>query len=194
MPEKIVMFDSPEAATYRTDIKGWVSRTGLFYGDNLSSEHGARWSGCTHMKCGCGAVIDKGRLRCRSCQGTMDSTEYYALPMVEWDGKTPVCDFNTDKFFFDGESLLDWMADLEEGTEVQLVICKERYLHPLDGDEWSDDLPDEGELSDEVGAAIDALNVVLKAEGPVSWWPGRERIDVDKIWAELKAEKEQEIR
>ena len=58
--EKIVMYDSPEAATYRTDIKGWVSRDGHFYGDNgPSAEHGARWSGCTHMNCKCGTSMRK---------------------------------------------------------------------------------------------------------------------------------------
>lgn len=30
--EEIVMYNSPEAATYRTDIKGWVSRNGLYCG------------------------------------------------------------------------------------------------------------------------------------------------------------------
>ena len=33
MAEEIVMQDSDEAATYRTDIKGWVSRNGRYYGD-----------------------------------------------------------------------------------------------------------------------------------------------------------------
>jgi len=46
--------------------------------------------------------------------------------------------------------------------EARLVLCEPRYLHPLDGSEWEDDLADEGELSDEVGAAIDALNAVLR--------------------------------
>lgn len=31
--QKIVMQDSDEAAHYRTDIKGWVSRTGMYCGD-----------------------------------------------------------------------------------------------------------------------------------------------------------------
>ena len=33
MNEQIVMRDSPEAAQYRTDLKGWVSRNGYDYGD-----------------------------------------------------------------------------------------------------------------------------------------------------------------
>src|ERR1700733_3026068 len=88
--EKRIMYDSQEAATYRTDIKGWVSKDGLFYGDNPSSEHGARWSGCTHMVCECGNVYGKGRVRCDSCQAKITSEKYYALPMIEWDRTTPV--------------------------------------------------------------------------------------------------------
>lgn len=37
--KSVIMFDSPEAATYRTDIKGWVSRDGRYYGED---ERGAR--------------------------------------------------------------------------------------------------------------------------------------------------------
>jgi len=68
------------------------------------------------------------------------------------------------------------------------VICEPRYLHQLDGSEWEDDLADEGELSDEVGEALDALNAVLKAQGPSCWYPGKQRINMEPLWAELKAD------
>jgi hypothetical protein len=77
---------------------------------------------------------------------------------------------------------------------MHILICEPHYLHQLDGSEWSDDLSDddEGELSDEVGAAIDALNAVLKAQGPSCWYPGKQRIDMEPLWAELKADLEKE--
>ena len=34
MNEPVIRFSSPEAATCRTDIKGWVSRHGRYYGDD----------------------------------------------------------------------------------------------------------------------------------------------------------------
>ena len=40
--EEIVVYNSPEAATYRTDIKGWVSRNGLYCGQD---EDLARYKG-----------------------------------------------------------------------------------------------------------------------------------------------------
>jgi hypothetical protein len=63
--EKVIMYDSQEAATHRTDISGWVSRDGGFYADN---EHLARWAGCTHMTCECGKPYIKGKVRCDECQ------------------------------------------------------------------------------------------------------------------------------
>ena len=197
--EKVVMYDSPEAAT-RVDMPGWKSRLGHFYpGDNKSSEHGARWSGCTHQKCACGKVMRQGETRCDSCQAKIDCDKYYALPIADWDGDTPTCDDDRDKYFWDKDQLMDEMYwQLEEATkrgeepEMHVVICEPHYLHQLDGSEWEDDLADEGELSDEVGEALDALNAVLKAQGPSCWYPGKQRIDVDALWAELKADLEKE--
>ena len=190
MDKPIVMFDSPEAATYRTDIKGWVSRDGLFYGDNPSSERGARWSGCTHQTCDCGRVHEKSRTICDSCYAKQRSDKYYALPMVEWDGDTPVCTWDDDQFFFDEGSLLDWMADLDyengERPEVQLVLCKPGKLHLLDTDDWCDDLPDDGELPDEVMVKLGELNDALRNAPTVCWHPGNVRINVDALWEQLK--------
>ena len=101
--EQIVMYDSPEAATYRTDIKGWVNSSGQYWND----EHMARWTSCTHMTCSCGKIYEKGRVRCRFCQAKKDMEDYYALPMIEWDGESPVCDYDGNTYFFDHESVMD---------------------------------------------------------------------------------------
>ena len=190
--EKIVMYDSDEAATFVTGIKGWRSRDGFFWGKD---EHMARYSGSTHKRCDeCGKVYSKHSW-CDFCHHKKETERYYALPMIEWDETTPICEWHSDRYFWDKESLLEWMYDMLEDAkehncepEVQLVLCEPHYLHLLDGSEWSDDLPEDGDLSDEVGAAIDALNVILKAEGPSCWYPGKQRIDVDALWAELKAD------
>ena len=191
--ENIVMYDSPEAAI-RVDMPGWKSRLGHFYpGDNASSEHGARWSGCTHMTCECGNVYEKGRVRCDSCQAKIDSDKYYALPVADWDEVTPVCSYGDDRYFFDKDAVMDFMFDLLEEAkgkdydpEVQLVLCDPTYLHTLDTDNWADELPEDGDLPDAVSVALDAFNAALKAEGPSCWFPGKQRIDVDALWKELK--------
>ena len=147
------------------------------------------------MTCACGRVHDKGRTICRACEAKIDREKYYALPMVEWDETTPVCDYKSDNYFWDIEDVLEHLFDILEDAqkngyepESRLVLCEPHYLHQLDGCEWEDDLADEGELSDEVGAAVDALNAVLKAQGPSCWYPGKQRIDMEPLWAELKAD------
>lgn len=45
--KKIIPYDSPEAASFKT-VTGWVSSDGIFCGND---EHVARYRGCTHIKC-----------------------------------------------------------------------------------------------------------------------------------------------
>ena len=45
MSNEIVMIDSTEAAQYLTDIKGWVSRRGRYFGNEPNSEEIARLEG-----------------------------------------------------------------------------------------------------------------------------------------------------
>jgi len=197
--EKIVMYDSNEAAT-KVSVVGWKSRLGHFYpGDSASSEHGARWSGCTHMTCACGRVHDKGRTICRACEAKIDCDKYYALPVVEWDETTPVCDYKSDNYFWDREEVLEHLFDVLEDAqkngyepESRLVLCVPHYLRQIDYDIWSDDLHEDGDVPDAVNYALDALNAVLKAQGPSCWVPGKQRIDVDALWKELKEDLEKE--
>lgn len=192
--EKRIMYDSPEAAT-RVDLRGWKSRLGHFYpGDNPSSEHGARWSGCTHMICECGNVHDKGRIRCDSCQAKIDAEKYYALPLVDWDEETPVSD--GDNYWFDKDSLLEDMYEVREeakkrGQEpvMHIVLCEPHYLHLLSPEEWQDDLPEDGDLPDIVIEAMDVFNALLKNQPPACWFHGKKRIDVEALWKELDQEK-----
>jgi len=195
MEKPIIMYDSPEAATYRTDIKGWVSKDGLFYGDNPGSERGARWSGCTHQTCACGNVHEKGRTICNSCLGKKRTERYYALPVEKWNGDTPICLWDDDRYFFDEDAFLDFLADLKHDDptaehEVQAVLCEPGRLHLISDDEWVDDLPDNGEydhdIPEEVAAKVAELNEIIKQQAPVCWYPGKIRIDVDEWWAELK--------
>ena len=64
--KKVIMFDSDEAAQYKTNLSGWVSRDNHFFGED---EHMARYVGCTHRKCeDCGEPTEKGWLVCDNCR------------------------------------------------------------------------------------------------------------------------------
>ena len=44
MEELRIMYDSPEAAKYLTNLKGWVDINGKYFGNSKDSEHSARYS------------------------------------------------------------------------------------------------------------------------------------------------------
>ncbi len=71
MTEKIIMYDSSEAAKPATSI-GWVNGHGLFFRD----EHTARYTGCTHIKCKiCGyPTTNKEYATCDKCRDTDENS------------------------------------------------------------------------------------------------------------------------
>ena len=186
-----VMFDSPEAAQFKT-VEGWVSRQGSFYGDD---EVAARWAGCTHRLCKCGNQMDKFENWCGHCRLKRDWDAYEALPKEPWDGETPVYSISLIKFFLEGiEEILD---DKEESlTEddyletLRLVHCDPVYLHAIDEDYWADDLPtdSEGELPVSVCVALESLNDALGAAGPISWKPSKRAVKLPVSYAPAEGE------
>ena len=173
---QVILSTSAEAATYRTDIKGWVSRTGRYCGED---ERLARYDGSTHSVCGCGAPVEKSRIRCGACQANRDAEAWEALPLVEWDGEAPLCVYRGDTYFFDADQVHDY-AD-EQGvkvSELQLVLCKPVCAHYLDVAEWADDLPEGRDEPSWLEAAVDAFNEVIAAHRnePLSWISGQQRV------------------
>jgi len=173
MPSQaMVLYDSPEAATFKTGIEGWVSRDGYFYGKD---ENLARYGGCTHKVCPeCGTVYEKSSY-CRPCHTKKRAETVAAFPVERWNGETPLCLFDSETFFF-GDDVLDWLADHPE--DVLICKCKPGHLHQLDEDNWADDLPEDGELPTEVSVALAALNAAIRTAPPSCWWPDDVAIDV----------------
>lgn len=168
--EVVVMSDSPEAATFRTDISGWVSRDGRFFGDD---ERLARWAGATHAPCsGCGAMTSKHYTVCDSCRCKRDIAQYDAMPKKEWDGTTPLYSQADDKYFFG--DVEEYCEDEDRTIEdLRLVICEPVYGRPIESDYFCDELPEDGEVPDVIAVAMDALNTAIKEAGPLSWVPGK---------------------
>ena len=60
--------------------------------------------------------------------------------------------------------------------DLMLVICEPVYASLLDAyDQWCDDLPEDGELPDDILQAVEGLNEVLKAQQPLCWRQGDRR-------------------
>jgi hypothetical protein len=71
--EPVIFPQSPQAATFRTELEGWVSRHGIFYGDN---EYAARFNGCTHGICACGQLREKNYASCKACRQATEDAKF----------------------------------------------------------------------------------------------------------------------
>lgn len=177
--DKIIMFDSDEAAQKKT-ITGWVSSDGYFYSND---EKAARYRGCTHKLCQCGMAMKKFYTTCESCRSKKKLEIYKAMPFKEWNVPDPLYSETADKYFYDSDELLDYCE--EEGISIEslrLVICEPVYPREINLSElYSDLLPDntEGELPKYLQDLEDKLNqTIQERKEPLSWIPGKYRTEV----------------
>lgn len=179
-----VMYDSPEAAKIET-VTGWRARTGEFWGDN---EHMARYCGSTHKRCDqCGGVVEKGSW-CSPCHQVKRREKFAGYERKSWDGMEPVNLFDTDVYFFSLDALADYCAEHDvKAADLPLVFCMPNYASAIDpADHFIDDLPEDGEIPDDLAEAFDALNKVIAAHTtPLSWSPDDIAVDPASISAWL---------
>lgn len=173
--DNMVLNTDPRAATYHTDIKGWVSRDGIFYGDGDANERTARYAGCTHVACdSCGKPTEKGWLKCTECRAIADRKAYDAKPKAQWDGVAMLYSELLDQYFNDVESAEDRLEDGQTLEDLMLMICEPNVVRPLDDDYCSDELPEDGD-ADVPDAVLDAMAAFNKAVAGIvlSWSPGK---------------------
>lgn len=167
-PAKLILADGTEK-----DL--WIASSGAGFPD----EHTARWSGCTHVQCGCGQWHKKSWTLCDSCRAKKARERYLALPAKEYDGSY-VALYDDDTYFWNEEEILDYCEENEVKKEdLELVFCEPNKLQEIDYDQWNDILPydsDGGEFSQELHDAVKKLNEVIRNHKPVSWMPGKVRV------------------
>jgi hypothetical protein len=139
----IIMYDSPESARYVTNIEGWVDINNRFYGKAKDAEHMARWSSCTHLKCECGKIHEKGWMCCEDCRNKHDYERYIARPFKEWDEDSVVyCDY-LDKYFRNADEIEDYLNDdPDQISNLRLIICEPNEYRHLEADYFDDILPE----------------------------------------------------
>lgn len=169
--EKIIMYDSEEAASQKT-LTGWVSANGRYWGKD---EHMARYDGCTHKKCECGNATEKSWIRCEECRHKSDVERFNKLPFKEWDESENVCTWDGDKYFFHVDDVIEYMEE-NDLKEIDLLICEPIEYSLIDfeqitGSEVHEDWEPEVELE----KAVNKLNKVIKELKPHSWQPGKIR-------------------
>ena len=168
----IIMFDAPEAASLKT-VTGWVSADGRFFGGD---ENLARYCGATHRRCDVNPEhqIYEVNSYCKECRQVRRQAKFAAMPIKEWAGE-PLVIFDGDQYFFDEDSLRDYLIDSDiELADLQLCICEPNYPSQIDpGDHFCDNLPEDGEIrDDQLLAAFELLNEMIRKSEPLSWSEG----------------------
>jgi hypothetical protein len=175
-----IMYESDEAAQ-KVTVTGWRSRNGHFYGDN---EHLARWDGCTHQLCDCGAEMDRGYTICSACRDKKRLEQYEAMPFKEWDGIAPLTLHDDDEYFWDEDGLLEYCEmNGMKPEDLRLVICEPQYASEVEPDEYlCDILPEDQYVADiypELADAFENLNKLIREQAkPISWTGGKCRTAV----------------
>ena len=171
----MILSTDPEAATFRTDISGWIDINGRFWGKD---ERMARYSSSTHSVCECGNITPKGWIKCSTCRGKIDLEKYAQLQFQEWDGSEYVYSQTGDKYFRDEDEIIEYCEDHGmTADDLHLVLCEPNHFDELSGEQWDDILPEdsEGELPKKLTDAINALNEVIKTLPPASYSPSNYR-------------------
>jgi len=180
--ESIVMYNSEDAATYKTGISGWVTKDGRFWGKD---EHIARYAGCTHVICDCGDIAKKSYTKCQPCRIKASNDHYNNMPFKEWDGETPLCEHNSDKYFFGMDDIDDYCDEYNYlYSDLKLIICEANKVPEVDPyDIINDIMPEDcDEIPYELGKAFDELNSKIKefnSKNTISWEPGKYRTSLN---------------
>lgn len=187
MNQKQIILNTDEAAAKQTTVHGWVSRDGMFYGDN---ERTARWAGCTHVACQeCGQPTPKRYTKCEDCRLKGDIAKHAARERKPYESGMLYSDA-LQRFFADDGELLDYIADeeIDDHESLRVVLCSPIYPHEIDGDHWHDDLPEDCTLDDvapDLAAAVAAVNTVIdqmrKDGKAISWQPSKYALDWSSI-------------
>ena len=169
---KQILITSDEAAKFVTNIEGWIDRHGRFWGKD---EYMARWSGCTHIICEkCERPVLKSYRICDVCREEKAIERYKSKECKQWDGNTPLYSEIAEEYFQDRDDLNDYLDNHEcTSQSLRLVICEPVYLQQIDEDCFYDDLPEDDDIPSDVADALEDLNRIIQAHGPVSWFPGK---------------------
>ena len=185
--DKVVMYESPEAASIQT-VTGWVDPSGRFWGKD---EHMARYCGSTHRQCANNPAhpIHATNGWCNDCHAESRVAKFEAMPKRVWAGEA-ITEYDGDRYFFDEEDLRDYLLDHElDPRDLKLVFCTPNYPSEIDpSDHFCDDLPEDGEINDDqLLAAFDLLNEMIRKCPPLSWSPGHEAVELSQAFIDMVA-------
>jgi len=182
--DKIIMYESDEAAVYHKDLKlsGWVGGNGEFYGKD---ENMARYCNSTHRKCECGQIHGKGWTCCEKCREINRNERFEKLQVMEagtWG--YPIVTFDGEEYFWDSEAMIEYCVSAGIKPSELRLCSTERATFPEIDDDYFQDVyaedQDQDDLPDAVIDAIVAFNEVMKNNEPNCWTQADSRIQLSE--------------
>lgn len=178
-----------EQAAEPATVAGWRCRTCRSFWPserNDRAEHVARYCCAKDMPCDCGGRCVPHHTACQACLDRMAAEEWAARPAVEWNGEFPIAIHDDDRYFFDAESLLEYLRGDLDGTtgrrveDFRWTTCRPNKPRYFDIDDFlCDDL-----ASDEIVDSSDINKVVndwIKANVPTMYYGTGERISIESM-------------
>ena len=174
MSVKEAKYQYTEAAEYLKSIEGWVCKNcGRYWGIDDHGEHMARYC-CTreHVCDMCGVIVKGGYTRCEACREKVRAERYAKLERRDWDGDAPLCDWDSDRFFWSAEQLIDYLTDEAISLDsIRLCFAEEGKPPVFDfASLLEDHLPDDADLPDGYEKLEAHVNAFLKKHAPYCYW------------------------
>lgn len=144
---KKILITDDNSATYVTNLKGWVSSNGIFFGED---EELARYNGSTHRHCSnknCGEIVEKYKSYCNECAHDNYIKKFNNLPIVDYKNETCKVIFSDllEEYFSDESYLYDRISeycienninkDIFDETIFRLQPCYEIKLTEIQEDD-----------------------------------------------------------
>lgn len=138
----------------------------------------------THADCGdCGIEFEKDytyQKLCFSCRGKKEGERFQKLPLVEWDGTTPLMIWNDDRYFFDEDDIEQYCEDNETTKDqLRLELCQQTSFGEINiGEQFQDDLHEDWEPDGELAELEGKLNDYLKKASTNTWVGSGKRVQL----------------
>lgn len=173
------------SAEQRT-VTGWCcTECNHFWGND---EHMARFCCCTTQACqDCGQDTKRHFVRCRDCQDKFNTERFQKLEQRDYDGRAALCQWDGDQFFYDEDSVLFYIGELDDPAKARLVFAelrKPRWNRTV-AEELCDDLYEDCDWdTKEIDQQIEKW---VDENAPNVYWGTSVRLS-DKSLAEMVAE------
>ncbi len=156
-----------EEAAGVVTVTGWACKScKRWFADE---EDLARYCCAESMPCDCGRQRrEKHYTCCELCRAERAAERYAKLSRVEWDGETPLCEWMSDRYFWDIDEVQD---AIDEDPDIRLEVCVPQLSPIFEMSEFlADVLPlEDGELRADATEIDAAVNAWIAKHSPFSW-------------------------